>query len=192
VNRLLHRRKRYTRTAHGAHRGMTMIELLIAMTVLAVGMGGMIIVFATAIGGNSRSKTDTTGTMLAQTVLERIAAQPANAAANITIQDCNPAGGVNWTIATAPGGAAMSALDPASIDWTQAYNAVPANYKMQFVACGSNGRQLAYDVRWNVVALTANSRLITVSARPAPAGGNSAGQVLTYAVPITLRGIGGV
>src|SRR5438270_13525443 len=84
-----------------SQRGMSMIELLIAMTVLAVGMGGMVVVFAAAITGNGKAKFDTSGTMLAQTVLERIAAQPANAAANITIQDCNPAGPVPWTISTA-------------------------------------------------------------------------------------------
>jgi type IV pilus modification protein PilV len=178
--------------------GMSMIELLIAMTVLAVGMGGMVAVFAAAITGNGKAKFDTSGTMLAQTVLERVAAQPANVAANITLQDCNPAGPVNWTIATAPGGAAIDAAGvtgpPGSIDWVnQAYAAVPANYKMQFVACGNNGRQVTFDVRWNVQTISANARLITVSARPAMAssavGGN---QTKMFSQPITLRGIGGV
>lgn len=173
-------------------RGMTMIELLIAMSVLAIGMGGMLTVFATAINHNSQAKTDTSGTMLAQTVLERIASQPANSAANITITDCNPAGGQNWTIATAPGGAP---LDPNTnlIDWTQAFGNVPANYGMQFMACGNNGKQITYDVRWNVATISANSRLITVSARPLAADtavGVTAAN--SFAQPVTLRTIGGI
>lgn len=179
--------------------GMTMIELLIAMAVLAIGMGGMITVFAGAISGNGRAKTDTAATMLAQTVLERIAAQPATPPnANITIQDCNPAGSVTWTVATAAGGAATIAQNPpppgynlGDIDWVnQNYGGVPANYKMQFMACGNNGRGLPFDVRWNVQTISANARLITVSARPLPAdGGNS---IVVYAQPVTLRGIGGI
>jgi prepilin-type N-terminal cleavage/methylation domain-containing protein len=166
--------------------GMTLIELLIAMTVLAVGMGGMVAVFAAAIGGNGKAKFDTAGTMLAQTVLERIGAQPANSAANITMTDCNPGGAFNWTIATAPGGALLDANY--NIDWiNQTYAAVPVNYKMQFVACGNNGRQVTFEVRWTVQAISANTRLITVSARPAAAGNQS----VLFAQPITLRGIGG-
>lgn len=165
---------------------MSMIELLIAMTVLAVGMGGMVVVFASAIAGNGTAKFDTAGTMLAQTVLERIAAQPANTAVNITMTDCNPGGAQNWTIATAPGGALLDTNY--NIDWiNQAYAAVPANYKMQFVACGSNGRQATFDVRWSVQAVSANTRLITVSARPDVGGKQS----VMFAQPITLRGIGG-
>ncbi len=180
-------------------RGMSMIELLIAMAVLAIGMGAMITVFAAAISGNARAKTDTSATMLAQTVLDRIAAQPANAAANITLQDCNPAGPQNWTIATAPGGAAIippNAVPPAGfnngdIDWiNQNFAAVPVNYKMTFMACGNNGRAMPFDVRWNVQAIAANARLITVSARPLNADG--ANGIVVYALPVTLRGIGGI
>lgn len=182
--------------------GMTMIELLIAMAVLAIGMGGMITVFASAISGNGRAKADTSGTMLAQTVLERIAAQPANSAANITIQDCNPAGPVNWPIATAPGGANLIAANnsnpPAGynagdIDWVnQTYAQVLAggNYAMQFMACGNNGRGIPFDVRWNIQTISANARLITVSARALAADNNN--QFVLYSQPVTLRGIGGI
>lgn len=172
-------------------RGMSMIELLIAMTVLAVGMGGMVAVFAAAIAGNSKAKFDTSGTMLAQTVLERVAAQPANAAANITLQDCNPGAPQNWIVSSAPGGAALTA--GGDIDWVnQTYAQVQAafpNHAMLFVACGNNGRQVTYDVRWNVQTISANSRMITVSARPAAA--NNAGMP-KFTQPVTLRGVGGV
>jgi type IV pilus assembly protein PilV len=193
--------------AKNRQQGMTMIELLIAMVVLAVGMGGMLAVFAAAISSNAKAKSDTSGTMLAQTVLERIAAQPATSAANITMQDCNPGGAVNWTIATAPGGAATVPANPSSsqssaglvagdIDWVgQTYAQVlgTGNYAMQFMACGTNGRAQPYEVRWNVQTITANARLITVSARPAAASNAVAGsQNSTSKIPITLRSVGGI
>jgi prepilin-type N-terminal cleavage/methylation domain-containing protein len=182
--------------------GMTMIELLIAMAVLAIGMGAMVTVFASAISGNGRAKTDTSATMLAQTVLERIAAQPANSAVVITMQDCNSAGAVVWNIATAgaaaPGlGATLITANPPAgynlgdIDWVnQPYANVAANYKMQFMACGNNGRGIPFDVRWNIQTISANARLITVSARPLAA--DNGNRLVLYNQPVTLRGIGGI
>jgi type IV pilus modification protein PilV len=172
-------------------RGMSMIELLIAMAVLAVGMGGMVAVFAAAIAGNGKAKFDTSGTMLAQSVLERIAAQPANAANNITLQDCNAGAPQNWTVSSAPGGAGLTATG--DIDWVgQTYaqaQAASPNHAMLFVACGNNGQQVTFDVRWNIQAISANTRIITVSARPAAA--SNAGMP-KFTQPVTLRGIGGV
>lgn len=187
-----------------AQSGMTMLELLIAMAVLAIGMGGMLTVFTMAISHNGQAKSDTAGTMLAQTVLERIAAQPATPPnANITMYDCTA---TQRTIATAgaasPGlGAAVILAAPApagynvgDIDWVnQTLANVPANYAMTFVACGNNGRQTTYDVRWNITSITANARVITVSARPLAADtatGTSAAN--SFARPITLRTVGGV
>ena len=60
-----------------AERGISLVELVIAISVLAIGMAGLAVLFSTAIMNNSRSKGDTSGTMLTQTVLEKIAAQPA-------------------------------------------------------------------------------------------------------------------
>jgi Tfp pilus assembly protein PilV len=193
----------YAQREHGrfdqsAERGISLVELVIAITVLAVGMAGLAVLFSTAIMNNSRSKGDTSGTMLTQTVLEQIAAQPANLAANLTLTDCNTAGATVWPIATtgvaSPGSGATIDVATGAIDFTQAYAAVPANYKMQFVACGNGGRQMTYEVRWNITTITANTRLITVSARPlaaASAAGNQ-NQALLFAPPITLRTIGGL
>jgi hypothetical protein len=61
---------------------------------------------------------------------------------------------------------------------------------MQFMACGNNGRGIPFDVRWNITTISANARLITVSARPLAAD-NANGMVL-YSRPVTLRGIGGI
>lgn len=179
---------------------MTLIELLIGITVLAIGMAGLMVLFSTAIMNNSRSKGDTSGTMLAQAVLEKIAAQPANSGATFNMTDCNPNGATDWTIATAgaasPGaGATLSDAATGNIDWTNfTYADVPANYKMQFVSCGRGGRQITYEVRWNIQTISARTRLITVSARPSAmaSANNNQSQALLYAQPITLRTIGGL
>jgi Tfp pilus assembly protein PilV len=179
-------------------RGISLVELVIAITVLAVGMAGLAVLFSTAIMNNSRSKGDTSGTMLTQTVLEQIAAQPANLVANLTLTDCNTAGATVWPITTtgaaSPGAGATINVNTGAIDFTQAYAAVTAGYKMQYVACGNNGRQMTYEVRWNIQTITANTRLITVSARPlaAASAANNQNQALLFAPPITLRTIGGL
>jgi len=169
-----------------------MIELMIAISVLAVGMSALVGLFATAVLNNGRSKSDTTATMLAQTVLEKIAAQPASAApGTFTMTDCNPAGGTQWTIASVPGnGATLTSGN--EIDFTATK---VTNYNMQYVACGNNGKQTIYDVRWNVQTIASNgsrTRIVTVAARPAgmaQAGGAS--RSLMFALPVTLRTIGG-
>ena len=174
-----------------AQTGMTMIELLIAMSVLLIGMGAMLTVFAAAITGNGRAKADTSGTMLAQTILEQIAAQPQNQSGgppNMTVTDCSSTA---WTVATAAGGANLDSTYNL-IDWTQTYSNVPTNYKMQYVACGSTGRKITFDVRWNVSTLSSNARLIVVSARPVLADSATGSGQVVYAQPITLRTIGGV
>lgn len=170
--------------------GFSLIELMIAIGVLAVGMAALVPLFAVAVMSNGKAKTDTTATMLAQTVLEKVSAQPASAApANITVTDCNPAGGTTFQIATAVGGSPLNGSD---IDFTAA---TVGNYNMQYVACGNNGRQAVYDVRWNIQTIAGNgsrSRIITVAARPTGAGVAGNRNALTmFALPITLRTIGG-
>jgi len=69
---------------------------------------------------------------------------------------------------------------------------VPANYKMQFVACGNGGRQMTYEVRWNIQTVTANTRLITVSARPlasASAGNQNQALCLRHPSPCARSGV---
>ena len=174
-----------------------LIELLIAMVVLAVGLGGVLIMLASSMYTNSKAGNDTTSTMLSEHVMEQITAQPANAVAGLTVTDCT---GAVWNVTTtgatkgagnagANGGNGASLTANASIDWTQAYGNVPAGYAMQYVACGAGGRQMTYDVRWDVITMSTYSRMVFVSARPANSqqvGG------LRYIVPVTLRTIGGM
>lgn len=185
--------------------GLSMVELLIAMLVLAVGMMGSMILVRTAIVNNNRNKLDTTSTALAQMVLEQINSRAVTTATNITIVDCT---GVVRTInpngAGFPGaGAAIIQASPppgqnvGDIDFTQDFAAVPPGYAMQYVTCGAAagtpgaaaGGQVTYEIRWNVTSMTGFTRLVTVSARKQIATGTSA--LPLYSIPFTLRGIGG-
>jgi type IV pilus modification protein PilV len=174
--------------------GMSLIELMIAMTVLVVGMLALMTLVTTAISSNNRSKLDTTGTMLAQTVLEGIAAQPATLGNTFNMKDCDPAGATTFTIATAGPAAIGESLgaDVASstgnIDFGQPFSSITTNYKMKYVTCGVSGAQATYDVRWNVRTLTAFTKLITVSARQLGATGAN---LPFFSPPITLRTIAG-
>ena len=177
-------------------RGFSLIEMMIAMVVLAVGLGALTILFTTAMYTNTKSNKDTTATMLAQTVMEQIDAQSTNGAANFNITDCQ---GTAWLVNVVPGaapnGAGATLLPVASntlygsIDPSQAYAAVPAGYAMQYVHCGANSQQTIFDVRWNIMSANSNARLVTVQARQNSRANSLGGQVFAY--PVTLRGMSG-
>lgn len=180
--------------------GMTLIELMIAMVVLAIGMAGVMILITTAIATNSRNKGDTSATMVAQMVLEKIASYPANLNGVIIVQDCRPAnlgGPQNLSIATTAGpmknGAGALPDANGNIDWTQNAAAVPANYQMTYYVCGAQGTAAPYDIRWNIVQMNniggvTYTKLIVVSARPLGVLGGVA-QGMYYQPPVTLRTI---
>jgi Tfp pilus assembly protein PilV len=178
-----------------AERGSMLIELLISMIVLAIGLGGVLSLLVASVLTNSRSGQDTTSTMVAEHVLEQISAPQANSVASFSMTDC---AGTNFTIATAGaalgagssvnGGNGANLTNNGIVDWTQSYGTVPANYAMNYVSCGSGGRQISYDVRWNIIKMSSYNRMIIVSARPtnsAAVGG------LKYVIPVNLRTIGG-
>jgi len=187
--------------------GMTMVELMIAMVVLAVGLGALSILFINTSYTDNRNSKDTSATLLAQLVLEQISAQHPNSTATIALTDC---AGTPWTIATADPTAIPPPSPPVGtgarlennagslyygqIDPTQAYAAIPANYKMQYVDCGVGGRRVTYDVRWNIVQITSYARLVTVSARQLSAGVADATGYgnIRFALPVTVRGIQGM
>jgi prepilin-type N-terminal cleavage/methylation domain-containing protein len=176
---------------------MTLIELMIAMVVLAVGLGALSTLFVSAGVANNKNSRNTTATLLAQLVLEQISSQSPNSTATIALTDC--AGNV-WTVATTGGASPAGTgalLDNTATDYnyggidpTQANGAVPVGYRMQYVDCGAGGTTSTYDVRWNIINIDTYTRLITVSARQLVAWNQLGGRV--YAMPVTLRGIGGV
>jgi prepilin-type N-terminal cleavage/methylation domain-containing protein len=170
--------------------GMTLIELLIALGIAAVGMSAIIGLFVMAIANNSRSKRDSTATLLSQSVLEQIVLAGTNGVATIGLTDCL---GNNYTINTVGGGApgAGAALTAAGdIDFSQA--APGNNYSMNYTVCRANGQTSVYDVRWNVLDMdvsgpTVFTRQVRVSAKPT---GTTAAN--SYMLPITLRGVAAV
>ena len=174
-----------------------LIELLISITILAVGIGGVMVLLVSAVKTNAKAKNDTTSTMLAEHVLEQISAQPANAVALLQVTDCT---GTVWNIDTAGsaqgagnagpnGGNGATLTANGIVDWSQSYATVPANYAMQYVSCGTGGKQTTYDVRWDLITMTAFSRMVVVSARPASS--SSVGGI-QFIVPVNLRTVGGM
>ena len=63
---------------HRRERGSFLLESLIAMIVLAIGLGGLSSLLIASLYTNHRSSQDTSSTMVAEHVLEQISAQPAN------------------------------------------------------------------------------------------------------------------
>ena len=161
---------------------MTLIELMIAMLVLAVGIMAAMGLVVRAISGDAWSKQLSNSTVLAQTVTERIMAVPAQNNATLTITDC--ANNVS-NVATSAGGASLNSNG--EVDFTQG---AVANYQMYYTDCDTNGRQAIYDIRWNVQAIAnslGNVKLLTVSAKLKNAG-NSA---ILFAPEATVRTIVG-
>ncbi|HET8923867.1 MAG TPA: type II secretion system protein [Candidatus Acidoferrum sp.] len=195
MNRMLNRR---TDSKTKREAGATLIELMIAMLILAIGLGGLTTLVVTSMATDTRNSKDTTATLLAQKVIEEVTAQNANAPGAIALTDC--AGNV-WTIPAtqglpAPNGQGAALMNNAAspffggIDFTQALGAVPAGFSMQWVDCDPAGQRTTYDVRWNVMTVTAGStRMITASARRGFAATQGGG--LMFAIPVTLRSIGG-
>ncbi len=182
--------------------GLTLIELMLALFVLAVGLAASMMLVTTAIASNNRNKLDTTSTLLSQMVLEKILT-PGNANLPpliggvqgppphfVNVTDCT---GANYQIRLDAGGPGLLA----SGDINFAVNPVPLGYGMNYTVCRAGGQTAIYEVRWNIVNIkaTPNStymKQVTVAARPLGAGANTSTQLLFYGLPITLRGVSGI
>ncbi len=188
------------RNCRKCQQGSMLLELMIAIVVLATGMCGVLPLLVSAMYSNKRSGDDTTSTMVAEHVIEQIGAQQASDTTQLSITDCTGAVFNITTTGAASGtgsggsyggnGARLNALG--EIDWTQSYAGVPAGYKMRYTTCGVGGRQTIYDVRWDVISLNStnnSSRMIFTSARPSRST-TSGG--LRFVTPAQLRTIGGM
>ena len=190
---------------------MSLLELIIAMTVLTVGMLGSMVMILTAMESNSRNKTDNLATILDQEVMEKFATlNNYPKALSATIYDCALTGGSadshlvslgQGTYAAGGNGAVLytSSTVPAGynvgdIDWSQATptlaTSTTAGYAMLYRTCSGDN----YEVRWNIMdannpaaVAPAVSRisLLTVSARQTAAKGSPLGML--FAPPTTLR-----
>lgn len=177
-------RHRRARQGRCLEEGLTFIELLMAMTLLIVGLSAVMGLIGVAMATNNRNKKDTTAILLTQNVMELLANVPATVDnRTITLTDC---AGTNWTITTAPGGAPL-VTNTTNIDWTSSYTA--ANYSMRYVTCGPAGQQASYDVRWNISRAGFMKR-VTVSARQM--GGSEKSSAVLFAAPVTLKTVIGI
>jgi len=202
---------RIRRRARLSESGMSLLELIIAMTVLTVGMLGSMVMILTAMESNSRNKTDNLATILDQEVMEKFATlNNYPKALSATIYDCALTGGSadshlvslgQGTYAAGGNGAVLytSSTVPAGynvgdIDWSQATptlaTSTTAGYAMLYRTCSGDN----YEVRWNIMdannpaaVAPAVSRisLLTVSARQTAAKGSPLGML--FAPPTTLR-----
>lgn len=176
---MIHYKK--TNSKSNGQGGMTIIELMIAMLVLAVGIVGSMALIVRAVGGDAWSKQLSNSTVLAQSVTERMMAIPAATNATVTITDC---ANNTSTLATAPGGPAVNSSG--DLDFTAA---IVANYQMYYTDCDTSGHQAIYDIRWNVQSIAgANGyvKIVTVSAQMKHATSTN---TLAFAPVATVRTI---
>jgi prepilin-type N-terminal cleavage/methylation domain-containing protein len=169
-------------------RGMSLIELMIAVTVLTIGVAGCAIVIPIAIGRNFANRQQGNSTAIAQMVLEKLLSVPASTSPTLTITDC--AGNANLVSTTGTaGGSGSTVLSSGSIDFTAAQGSggAPAGYYMNYTTCGTNGRQATYDVRWNIKAPSTFIELVTVSVKLK----KTTGDAKLFAVPVTIRSMAG-
>jgi prepilin-type N-terminal cleavage/methylation domain-containing protein len=195
------------RHARLGQRGMSLIELMIAMTVLAVGMLGCVVMILAGVQSNTRNKTDSTAVVLDQEILETFATYNNYPTQGfVTITDCalstananahnasvvegvgpTGAGATLYTTSTAPLPANVG-----DIDWTQPTPTLATStvtgYAMRYQACNGD----TYEVRWNIMQVNPNVNgvspisLLTVSSRQTAAG--AAHNATLFATPTTLR-----
>ena len=188
--------RHFRRRIPGAGDGFSMIELMIAMSVLMIGVLGCTAMIVTAIQSNSRNKNDTTAVVLDQEILETFATDinfPSTGTA--TIYDCASSSGsayahnASLVAGSAPSGSGAALTSSNTIDWTQAAptyaTSTVSGYAMQYQACNGD----IFEVRWNVMNLaTSNTAtrltLLTVSSRQTTAASDH--NAMLFSTPTTL------
>jgi prepilin-type N-terminal cleavage/methylation domain-containing protein len=176
------------RSSEKSQRGTSLIEVMIALVVLTVGVLGSMALPLVAISGNSRNRSDSTGTTLAGMVVDEISSMPVGGAtSSITVTDC--AGNTHTINGSGTTSGAGANVTGSSIDFSQSSSAITPGYSMMYTVCGnSTGTQTIYDVRWNVQTIRANSTsFVTVSARI----GSWNGRPQLFAIPTSLRTVVG-
>lgn len=172
--------------------GFSLVELTVAMFVLAVGVLGGMMMIIMGMSRNNTNRVDTTATNIAQTVLEEISSAPPNTNSTLILTDCVQTDPATSTlqINTTPGGATV--LNGEINFPADSATSLNANgYQMNYTVCGTNGLQTVYDVRWRVDQVGGGNwaKLVTVSARQ-PFLATQSG--ISYLPPATLRTVVGM
>lgn len=175
------------KTMRSNQRGTSLIELMMAMFVLAVGVLASAFLIPYSLGSNGRNKQQSNSTVIAQMVMEKITSAPANGGV-LTITDCS---GVTTTIniTGSVGGTGAALLPSGDVDFSQALGSAgaPVGYSMQYTICGTAGRQVMYDVRWNIQTPSSYVRLVTISAKLSGTGTD----LKYFSLPVTIRSMVG-
>lgn len=138
-----------------ATRGFSLIEMLLAIGILAVAVSALVVLIPFATQQNSLNRWDTAGMVYAQRVLEQMRAQGATVS-SFTDQDGN-------TINMAAGGCPLTSAG--NIDWGQPVSACGAGYAVLFTE-SNNPQAPRVRVRWNIqVNGTNGGKLVTISGR---------------------------
>lgn len=174
-------------------RGFSIIELMLAVFILAMGVLACMGMLITGMATNVVNKNDSAGTMLSQMVIEQIYTLPVDSGKTMTVVDC---AGNSFSVKSDSGGAPNkwkgANIDSASggIDFTQAASGIPGGYHMSYTTCASQTSESAiYDVRWAVRYLSANTNMVVVSARQSTAAAQKG--AVAFRPPVTLRTIQG-
>jgi Tfp pilus assembly protein PilV len=183
-------RRRASNHKRQGERGMTLVEVMLAGFILVVGMLGFAALMATSIAANARSRTDSTATMLTQSLMEQISASLiGNVNTPPQMKDCT---GTQYPIDISAGGAAVLSASE-TIDWTQ--SSPPTGYQMFYEVCNSiagntaNAQERIYDVRWRVTqvssgpATDSHTWLIVAGARPK----NYSSNLKRFTLPVEMK-----
>jgi prepilin-type N-terminal cleavage/methylation domain-containing protein len=167
-------------------RGFSLVELMIAMVVLAVGLLAAAGLICAAMATNAVPKLGSTSATLAESTMERIMAVPPDATGAAALTSVTDCAGNSFTVSTLAGGSPLlNASTGVAVDFQQP--AIPG-YSMQYVNCAAD-QNTTFDVRWTIEAgPTPSTQLITVSARVVP---GSAGPQGIYTRTTTLRTLRG-
>jgi Tfp pilus assembly protein FimT len=172
-------------------KGSSLIELMIAILVLAVGLIGSMALAGVAVNTDTRNRRSSTSAGLAEMVLSQISAIPAGGSVtSVTVTDC---AGNTSTIKTSgtSAGAGATLTSSGIVDYTQSFSSVTSGYAMRYAICDTtNSRQYKYDVRWNIKSIpSSKEEYVVVAARFAGASTTSPAQVT--AAPVNLRTVVG-
>ena len=175
-------------TSENRQAGVSLIEVMFATFILVIVSLSILGLVSVSIATNNRNRMDSTGTMLAQSVVEQIKATIIGSGSS-SLTDCD---GTTWVINTEPGGAALAG---SGIDFSE--TSPPTDYHMDYVMkspCVSTGETSdTYDVRWRVeivgdaLGTPTNTYAIFLAARKQ---GHSEGNMF-YSLPVNFRVMAG-
>ncbi|HST77789.1 MAG TPA: prepilin-type N-terminal cleavage/methylation domain-containing protein, partial [Verrucomicrobiae bacterium] len=169
-----------TRRTISRQAGFSLLELMIAICVLAIGILGGMGVICAATASNGGSKMNTAAATLAESTMERIMAVPPNATGAAAVTNVSDCSGNAFQMNTAALGSLLSGGPFPGIDYTQPPT---AKYSMMYVTCSG----FTFDVRWRVDnGPTPSTQMITVSVKSLR---NAANPAASFTRKLTLHSV---